>query len=190
MAETNSTLFDPALYRPPPFHENPATLEEALVACFAAKRVSLQFMELAELLLLRNPAVKHLIGVRRVATDQITTSQLVLATLFMLDTDVQNGGLGQFFFNCPEWVSHAPDSLSAIGCDDLATALRNDIQRVIEMCGSVYAFASGGSIEALNARAEQIEFAEFESAYYAGDKRRYENAVLYVRNHLSGFVLQ
>lgn len=188
MSLADNTLFDPAAYRPPPFHDTPATLDDAIEKCFGTESLSSRFMELGELLLYRNPAAKRIVESLDPALDRLTRDQLVLATLYELDLEVQNGGLSQFLWNRPAWVSHAPAALDAIGCVTLADVLRRDVQRVIEQCGSVEAYSAGNSLEDYSEQAEAMEFDEFESAYYSCDDERYARVIGYVREHLDGFI--
>lgn len=52
--------------------------------------------------------------------NQLTQGQRILCSLAALDGEVRNGGITQFFWNCPDMIFPAGESLTALNCSDLS----------------------------------------------------------------------
>jgi hypothetical protein len=62
---------------------------------------------------------------------QLTHGQRVLYTLAALDGQVQNGGLAQFFWNCPDLVFEAQDALNVLAEEELTGAYDQALEQLI-----------------------------------------------------------
>ena len=86
----------------------PAHEMDAVRRCFEHKRPDERFYALSETLLWRNEAVATrldaAIAREMVPEDELNDSQLTLETVALLDLEVPNGGLLQFFWNRPAWA--------------------------------------------------------------------------------------
>jgi hypothetical protein len=75
---------------------------------FECKHADERFYALAETLLWRNDAAANRLNVASahgmVPEDELNDSQLTLETVALLDLEVPNGGLLQFFWNRPAWA--------------------------------------------------------------------------------------
>jgi hypothetical protein len=82
-----------------------------------------QFYELADVLIDRNPGIGN-------DSSRLTEPQRVLAALARFDVELENGGLLQFFWNCPEWVEHVRVALVLIGAFELGEAFGKAVEQL------------------------------------------------------------
>ena len=63
--------------------------------------------------------------------NRLTQGQRVLYSLATLDGQVKNGGITQFFWNCPDLVFPASDALAALSYSELSVAYEKALERLI-----------------------------------------------------------
>src|SRR5262245_30162846 len=100
----------------------PQSQANAVQRCFARKDPDDQFCTLAEVLLWRNQALAALLCDLDGPGGGANASQQVFAAVATLDLHMQNGGLFQFYWNCPGWIEIVPASLRELSLLDLAGA--------------------------------------------------------------------
>lgn len=81
---------------------------------------------LAEVLLWENESIQW-----DTPMDELTAGQRVLRAVSILDSQVNNGGITQFFFNRPEMIPHASEGLRAIGAVDAVEAYDRAVGQVL-----------------------------------------------------------
>jgi hypothetical protein len=62
----------------------------------------------------------------------LTQGQRILYSLGALDGQVKNGGIIQFFWNCPDLIFPASEALTALGCSELAVAYEKALASLID----------------------------------------------------------
>ena len=133
-----------------------------------------RFDEVVRLLLVEHPPARPALD-GPPPGGALTQGQETLASLAVLDHQVENGGLLQLFWNCPGRLEHVVPSLRALGLDGLA----RDLDRAVaQVNGKFEPFerlrtgddAGGGFAEA----AEQFDFEWFDDKYLG----RYERGKL------------
>lgn len=156
-----------------------------------------QFVELVDVLIDRNAKIQDVL-----ANDEfsrMTAPQRALAALSRFDVQLQNGGLFQFFWNCPQWVEHVHPALLAVGVPELAKAFMKAVKQLGLGIESFVAQRQAGSVDAFLEAVEDNDFEWFEDAYFgefdeSADRwsglveRLYEGSVGYVQRNLDGFV--
>ena len=63
--------------------------------------------------------------------DRLTQGQRILYSLSALDGQVKNGGVTQFFWNCPNLIFPASDALAALKYSELSTAYEKALESLI-----------------------------------------------------------
>jgi len=63
--------------------------------------------------------------------NHLTQGQRILYSLAALDGQVKNGGITQFFWNCPDLIFLASDSLAALNYSDLSVAYEKALESLI-----------------------------------------------------------
>jgi hypothetical protein len=116
-------------------------------------------------------------------------SQAVLATIAMLDLQVSNGGLLQFFWNCPGWVDHVPESFRAMGLPTLGDAFERSTAELVARIGTYSEFRKRNSLQAYSECAGEFNFEEFDSAFYRHKDQVYAKSIAFVAEHLADFVV-
>jgi hypothetical protein len=61
----------------------------------------------------------------------LTQGQRILYSLGALDGQIRNGGVTQFFWNCPDLIFPAGEALPALGCPELAAAYEKALSSLI-----------------------------------------------------------
>lgn len=166
----------------------PATEREAVQQCFRHKYADEQFYELAETLLWRNQAVVNLLDRINGFAEGLNTSQRTFATVAALDLQVPNGGLLQFFWNCPGWVDDVPVSLRTVGLLTLADVFERSSTELMAHMGTYSEFRKCESMQSYSECASRFTFDEFDAAYYAHKDEVYLKGTAFVAQHLSDFV--
>jgi hypothetical protein len=115
-------------------------------------------------------------------------SQLTLETVALLDLEVPNGGLLQFYWNRPEWVDRVPASLRSIGLPALADVFERSTAELISRVGTYSEFRKGDSLQAYSECASEFSFDEFDSAYYDHREQVYAKTLEFVSQNLGDFV--
>jgi hypothetical protein len=142
---------------------------------------------------------------------QLTPGQRLLIFAGGFDGEVKNGGITQFFWNCPDWVFEVRDAFEFLGPQELLQLYERAVQTLIgnkdrwlalrEQC---YSRPEGPDWEPFRKTYDLLDLDWFEHAYF--DKRGYNNrgewdvqerglnhALLtrladYVRSHRSEFI--
>jgi Domain of unknown function (DUF4375) len=160
---------------------------DAVRRCFSHKHADEQFYALAETLLWKNQKLSLLIT--NGPSDWINESQRVFATVAKLDLQVPNGGLMQFFWNCPEWVDDVPTSLRSIDMRELASVFERSTAELVAQIGTYSAFRKKDSLEAFSECASKFDFGEFDSAYFHYGDQVYAKSIAFVSEHLADYVI-
>lgn len=63
--------------------------------------------------------------------NQLTHGQRILYSLTALDGQVKNGGITQFFWNCPDLIFSASDALTALKYSELTTAYEKALETLV-----------------------------------------------------------
>lgn len=150
-----------------------------------------QFYKLVETLLWRNQAVAGLIEQNDRANfpfEGLTDEQRVLETIAKLDLNVANGGLDQFFWNCPIWADQIADSLRKIGLVSLAESFERSFVEWVAQIGPFIEFRKRDSLQAFSDCAGEFNFGNFDSEYWQNEEELYSKSVAYVMDHLEGFI--
>jgi hypothetical protein len=170
----------------------PITELEAVRNCFHRKHLDESFYALVEMLLWRNEAVASRLdaGINRgiIPEDELNDSQLTLETVALLDLEVPNGGLLQFFWNRSAWADRVPASLRSIGMPALADAFERCTAELISRVGSYSEFRKRNSLQAYSECASEFSFDEFDSAYHDRGEEVYAKAIEFVSQRLGDFV--
>jgi hypothetical protein len=152
-----------------------------------------QFIALVDALIGRNPHFTY-------PDLPASESQRALAVVATLDAQIQNRGLLQFFWNCPQLVEHVGPALRRVG----AAALAEEFEKAVEqLAGGIDLFVKRrghGKVDDFLAEAEEEDFEWFEDAYF-GERDRgadrwsglveemYQKAVGLTLGHLGEFVM-
>ena len=156
--------------------------------CFKRRQLFDQFYGLAEVLLWRNHAFMELTDPSMGPYEGPFESQVAFATIAGLDLQVSNGGLLQYFWNCPGWVDYASDALRAIDLPALADCFDNSLAEMVSRIPEYRKFQERGSLQAFSDCAREFSFNEFDSAYYKHKDQVYANTVAFVARNLSEFI--
>jgi len=166
---------------------------DAVRRCFERKHPDERFYALAEILLWRNEAVANYLNAAiaraTVPEDELNDCQLTLETIALLDLEVPNGGLLQFFWNSPAWADRVPASLRSIGLPALADAFERSTAELITRVGTYSEFRNRDSLQAYSERASEFCFDEFDSAYCEHGEQVYAKTIEFVSQHLGDFVV-
>jgi hypothetical protein len=119
---------------------------------------------------------------------QLNDSQLTLETVALLDLEVPNGGLLQFFWNRPQWVDRVPASLRSIGLLALADAFERSTAELISRVGTYKEFRKRDSLQAYSECASEFSFDEFDSAYYHQGEQVFAKTLEFISKHMRDFV--
>jgi hypothetical protein len=68
--------------------------------------------------------------------NQLTHGQRILYSLAALDGQVKNGGITQFFWNCPDLIFPASDALAALSYSELSVAYDKALESLIGKKGT------------------------------------------------------
>jgi hypothetical protein len=159
-----------------------------------------QFEELADLLLLGNPAIVAAASSEDAQLPNMTPAQRVLSTLTCFNTQVLNGGLFAFLGNCPRCAPHVEPALRAIDFPELADAYSKAMTQLFNEGDPVIRQRQMQSLEVILEGSERHAFDWFDELYFgefdesAGRKKMglldgfYAKSVDYVFANLSGFV--
>ena len=157
--------------------------------CFEYELLYEQFSALANTLLCRNDALSGHLNWIEGPTEEPSDGQLTLAAIALLDLEVPNSGLLQFFWNCPGWVDEAPLSLRTLGFQSLADVLEHSIEDLVSDFGTYTVFRKRNTLEAYSECAAVYSFAEFDSAYYSQSEQIHTAAIAFVRGRMADFVV-
>jgi hypothetical protein len=170
----------------------PAHEMDAVRRCFERKHPDERVYALAETLLWRNEAVARSLDAAiargMIPQDELNDSQLTLETVALLDLEVPNGGLLQFFWNRPAWADHVPVSLRSIGLPALAVAFESSTADLISRVGTYSEFRKRGSLQAYSDCASEFSFDEFDSAYHEHGDQVYAKTIEFVSQRLGDFI--
>lgn len=61
----------------------------------------------------------------------LTPGQRIIYSLAALDGQVKNGGITQFFWNCPDLIFAASDALASLSCNELSGSYENALKSLI-----------------------------------------------------------
>jgi hypothetical protein len=167
----------------------PATQLDAVQRCFRRKHADDQFYDLAETLLWKNQAVAALLDEFRGPAEGVNDSQRAFAAVAIVDLEVPNGGLLQFFWNCPGWVDEVPAALRAMELPSLADVFERSTAELITRMERFSEFRKKDSLEAFSDCAGEFDFKEFDSAYFDLGKQVHANAIAFVSQHLPDFIV-
>jgi hypothetical protein len=171
----------------------PSTESDAVRDCFRRKHLDSRFYALVEMLLWQNAAVASRLdacitqGI--VPENELNNSQLTLETIALLDLEVPNGGLLQFFWNRPEWSERVPGSLRSIGLPVLADVFDESTADLIKQFGTYSEFRKRDSLQAFSECANEFCFEEFDTAYHTHEDKLYAKAIEFVSEHLGDFIV-
>jgi hypothetical protein len=170
----------------------PAHEIDAVRRCFERKHSDGRFYALAETLLWRNKGVANRLdtAIARgvVPEDELNQSQLTLETVALLDLEVPNGGLLQFFWNRPAWADRVAVSLRSVGLPALADAFERATAELMSRVGTYSEFRKRDSLQAYSECASEFSFEEFDSAYLEHGQQVYAKTIEFVSQHLGDFV--
>jgi hypothetical protein len=76
----------------------------------------------------RNKRIDHRFFGESEQLQKLTRGQQLLIRLGTFDSQVKNGGITQFFWNCPEWIFEVADDIEFLG----ATELLGNYERALE----------------------------------------------------------
>src|SRR6516164_4462592 len=128
----------------------PAHQIDSVRRCFERKHPDERFYALAETLLWRNDSVARTLDAAiargMVPKNELNDSQLTLETVALLDLEVPNSGLLQFFWNRPAWADRVPTSLRSIGLPTLADVFERSTTELISRVGTYSQFRKGDSL--------------------------------------------
>jgi hypothetical protein len=167
----------------------PAHKMDEVHRCLQRKHVDEQFYGLAETLLWRNEHVAELLDSFRGPADGPNESQLTFAAVAMLDLEVPNGGLLQFFWNRPGWVDRVASSLQNIGSTELADSFEQSTAEMTAQMGTFSEFRNRDSLEAFSECAQKFHFDEFDSEYIDQEPQLHAKAVAFVSQRLGDFAI-
>ena len=132
-----------------------------------------------------------------------TAGQEILASLALLDYNVNNGGALQLFWNCLGRVEHIAQSLRTIGLDDLAREFDRDVEQFGEKFDEFEPVWAGTTLKEFRydyLKASALyEFGWFDDMYYGRSENGkmvrtgandalYQVVLKYVYAHLDQFV--
>jgi hypothetical protein len=170
----------------------PSTELDAVRQCFHREHLDESFYALVEKLLWRNEAVASCLdaGIAQgtIPEDELNDSQLTLETVALLDLEVPNGGLLQFFWNRPPWIDRVSASLRSIGLPALADAFERSTAELVSRVGTYSEFRKRDSLQAYSECASEFSFDDFDSAYYDHGEQVYAKTLEFVSLHLGDFV--
>lgn len=181
----------------------PAKKIATVKRCFEHKHADERFYALADELLWKNAAaVKFLESDRALMVSiqppdlgsffslpmDFYISQLAFGTLVNLDIQVPNGGLLQFFWNCPRLVDHTPGALRLMDLTELAEAFERSTAGLMAQIGTYSEFRIRNSLEAYSQCAGEFSFEDFDSAYFKCGEQVYAKTTEYISDHLAEFV--
>ena len=171
----------------------PARQIDLVRKCFEREHPDERFYALAETLLWRNESVASRLDAANtrgvVPENDLNDSQLTLETVALLDLEVPNGGLLQFFWNRPAWADRVPVSLRSIGLPGLADAFERSTAKLISRVGTYSEFRQRDSLQAYSECANEFSFEEFDSEYFQYAKQVYAQTIEFVSQHLSDFLV-
>lgn len=159
-----------------------------------------QFEELADLLLLGNPAIVAAAESEDAQLPNMTSEQRVLSVLACFNTQVLNGGLFAFLGNCPRCAPHVEPALRAIDFPELADAFSKAMAQLFNEDNPVI---RQRQIQSLETKLEgfdrdafdwfdELYFGEFDDSTGHGKTGLlnlfYAKAVDYIFSNLAGFV--
>ncbi len=157
-----------------------------------------QFEELARLLLYGNPALQN-VSTSEELPDFMSDAQKVLITLRCFNNEVLNGGVMQFFWNCPKWAAYVEEAMRWVKLPELADAYCKAVDKLIGKQDAYIQLRKKDSLEAYLDAADEIDLEWFENLYFGefdhNAKRwsglldkLYVNAVAFVFSNLKEFV--
>ncbi|HEX4071634.1 MAG TPA: DUF4375 domain-containing protein [Planctomycetaceae bacterium] len=167
----------------------PTSATEAVQRCFEHAHPDERFYALVECLLWRNEAVRTHLDMREGPSEGPNASQVALAATARLDLQVPNGGLLQFFWNCPGWVDHVSESLRVMDLPALVDTFERSTAELVARIGTYSEFRKRNSLQAYSECAGEFNFEEFDSAFYRHTDQMYANSIAFVSEHLADFVL-
>jgi hypothetical protein len=154
-----------------------------------------------ERLLYKNAGLQHLLS-RFVGKydhtdcrESLTRGQRILLSLSALDGQVRNGGITQFFWNCPDLIFEACESLETAGPPELTAAYRRALEALIGSSEDWTALRTKSSIdssrfwESFQASYDLLDLNWFDDAYFEqnGDVLA-ARLVNYVQTHKAEFI--
>lgn len=125
-----------------------------------------------------------------------TRGQRILHALGALDGQVKNGGITQFFWNCPELIFEASDALKALGDSELLELYDKAVHRLmakhenwIDLRREWVNNASDPKWETFAESYELLDLGWFDDAYFAHcGPSLLKRLVDYVRSHKEEFI--
>jgi len=170
----------------------PANKMAAVRQCFEHEHSYKRFYALAETLLWRNEAVarslKAAITSGEIPVGELNDSQLTLETIALLDLEVPNGGLLQFFWNRPAWVDRVPGPLRTIGLTTLAVVFEVHTEALVSRFGTYAEYRKRDTLQAYSECASEFNFDGFDSAYHTFGEMVHARTIEFVSEHLGDFV--
>jgi hypothetical protein len=151
-----------------------------------------QFVELIGALIARNPKLQG-------DDSRGSEDQQAVRTIAELDMQLQNGGLMQFFWNCPQLVEHVSPSLRRVGIAELADHFDKAVEQLAGSIDSFVEHREGNGLEDFIAAAEENDFEWFDDIYLGDFDRKsdrwsglveqmYQCSVSFILANLDAFV--
>lgn len=169
------------------------TIDAALMQRIrAAAKASDQFFALHTVLITRNPNLTN---------DELTGSeaQRAITSIAILDGQIQNGGLLQFFWNYGYLAQSVSPALRLIGFPTLADKFDKAADQLAENAAEFLEHREGDSVDDFADAAEEVDFTWFEREYFGEFDRTadrwsglveqlYQHSTSYMLDNLDAFV--
>ena len=177
------------------------------VTAGALKQLTLQIspdyriLELHDALIAGNPAIDDIDA----QWNSLTAGQKLLVRVATFDSQLLNGGLEQYFWNCPHQAVDLVDDLRALAVTELSERYESALQELgdeksewLELRAR-FSGMGGDDFDLISRAAELLDFSDFNSSYLgdwsddAGQGRRAWNDLLgvallrYVSSHADEF---
>jgi Domain of unknown function (DUF4375) len=168
---------------------------------------------LYEALIDRNKRINHRFFDDTTKLQKLTRGQRLLLLLGTFDSQVKNGGITQFFWNCPEAIFDVADAIESLGVADLQANYERALQgllgskdRWLALKGEWAKAKDNPSWEAFKQTYKLLDLGWFDKAYF--DQRGYNDSkewvllrrglhhvlltrlAKYVRTHRAEFIVE
>lgn len=128
---------DPAKFAEIPLKAIPRTVRLQDPELISRRAIKWMFIGYSDKLLNKNEKFQTVLtqfSGRRDAPEcwtQLTAGQRILYALSALDGQINNGGVTQFFWNCPDLIFPAYDALTALGYSELTANYEQALERLL-----------------------------------------------------------
>lgn len=118
-----------------------------------------QFGELVTALIEQNPHMTQ-------AEPPDSQAHRAIAAIALLNIEVQNGGLIQFFWNRPQWAEHVSPALRLVGADALADQYDKAVEQLAEGIDGFVRHRERGDVDDFAAAARDQDLEWFDRLYF------------------------